>query len=132
MVDLNVLMDILQKREPFFASAAALCEWGEREGRVLAVAAHAMTTISYIVRKMAGAKAEEEALKWLMDSFEIVPADTAVFRQAMSLGLSDYEDAVVAASAEASKCDYIVTRNIADFAKSSIPAIQPVEFLAMT
>ncbi len=100
MVDLNVLMDILQKREPFFASAAALCEWGEKEGQVLAVAAHAMTTISYIVRKMAGAKAEEEALKWLMDSFEIVPADAAVFRQAMSLGISDYEDAVVAASAE--------------------------------
>ena len=91
-----------------------------------------MTTISYIVRKMAVAKAEEEALKWLMDSFEIVPADAAVFRQAMSLGISDYEDAVVAASAETSKCDYIVTRNIADFAKSSIPAIQPAEFLAMT
>ena len=132
MVDLNVLMDILQKREPFFASAAALCEWEEKEGQDLAVAAHAMTTISYIVRKMAGAKAEEEALKWLMDSFEIVPADAAVFRQAMSLGISDYEDAVVAASAETSKCDYIVTRNIADFAKSSIPAIQPAEFLAMT
>ena len=132
MVDLNVLMDILQKREPFFASAAALCEWGEKEGQVLAVAAHAMTTISYIVRKMAGARAEEEALKWLLDSFEIVPADVSVFRRAMSLGISDYEDAVVAASAEAWKCDYIVTRNIADFAKSSIPAIQPAEFLAMT
>ena len=131
MVDLNVLMDILQKREPFFASAAALCEWGEKEGNVLAVAAHAMTTISYIVRKTAGAKAEEKALKWLLDSFEIVPADALVFRQAMALGLPDYEDAVVTASAEASKCDYIVTRNLPDFAKSTIPAVQPAEFLAM-
>ena len=61
-----------------------------------------------------------------------MPADEAVFRKAMSLGISDYEDAVVAASAEASKCDYIVTRNLADFAKSNIPAVQPAEFLATT
>ena len=131
MVDLNVLMDVLQRRYPFFASAAALCEWGETRGNVLAVPAHAMTTISYIVRKTAGAKAESDAIDWLLDTFEIVPAGTDVFRRAKALGMDDFEDAVVAAGAEASHCEFIVTRNMADFAKATVPAIPPAEFLAM-
>ena len=56
LVDLNVLMDVLQRRDPFFASAAALCAWGEKRQNTLAVPAHAVTTVSYIVRKTAGAE----------------------------------------------------------------------------
>ncbi len=131
MVDLNVLMDVLQRRDPFFTPAAALCEWGTNRGHQLAVPAHVVTTVSYIVRKTAGAKAEGDVIDWLLDSFEIVPAGTDVFRRAKSLGMGDFEDAVVAAAAESSGCDFIVTRNISDFAKANIPAIQPAEFLAL-
>ena len=66
MLDLNVLMDVLQRREPFFSSAAAVCAWGEERANTLAVPAHAVTTISYIVRKTAGADAEGKALDWIL------------------------------------------------------------------
>ena len=67
MLDLNVLMDVLQRREPFFSSAAAVCAWGEKKRtNTLAVPAHAVTTISYIVRKTAGADAEGKALDWIL------------------------------------------------------------------
>ena len=99
LVDLNVLMDVLQRRVPFFASAAALCAWGEKRQNTLAVPAHAVTTVSYIVRKTAGAEAEGKALDWLLGNFAVIPADAAVFRFARTLGMEDFEDAVVAASA---------------------------------
>ncbi len=130
MIDLNVLMDVLQRREPFFASAAALCEWGTREGNDIAIPSHAVTTVSYIVRKTAGAKAERKALDWLLGSFTVVPAGVEVFRLAQTLQMEDFEDAVVAASAVTFQCAYIATRNLADFQKSPVTAVQPAEFLA--
>ena len=69
-------------------------------------------------------------MDWLLSDFEIIPANAEVFRNARALGMDDFEDAVVAASAEAAKCDHIATRNVADFAKSKVPAIHPADFLA--
>ena len=45
-------------------------------------------------------------------------------------GMPDFEDAVVDAVAERNGADYILTRNIKDFAGSSVPAVTPTEFLA--
>ena len=131
MLDLNVLMDVLQRREPFFSSAAAVCAWGEKRANTLVVPAHAVTTISYIVRKTAGVEAEGKALDWILGNFDVVPSDAAVFRLARTLGMDDFEDAVVAASASMTRCSYIITRNVTDFSRSSVPAVQPSEFLAL-
>ena len=131
MLDLNVLMDVLQRREPFFSSAAAVCAWGEKRTNTLVVPAHAVTTISYIVRKTAGADAEGKALDWILGNFDVVPSDAAVFRLARTLGMEDFEDAVVAASASTAICSNNITRNVTDFSRSSVPAVQPSEFLAL-
>ena len=42
---------------------------------------------------------------------------------------SDFEDAVIAATAARENADYIITRNTGDFIKSSVPAISPTDFL---
>ena len=115
LIDLNVLMDVLQRREPFFAAAANVCEWGKKRLNTLAIPAHAVTTVSYIVRKLAGKDAESKALDWLLKNFAVIPSDIAVFRLARTFGMVDFEDAVVAASAEISGCSYIITRNVHDF-----------------
>jgi hypothetical protein len=43
--------------------------------------------------------------------------------------MNDFEDALVATVAEVTGSDYIVTRNVPDFAGSPVPAITPAEFL---
>jgi hypothetical protein len=49
--------------------------------------------------------------------------------RARSLDFEDFEDAVVATSAEAAGCEVIITRNLTDFASSPVPALTPEEFL---
>jgi hypothetical protein len=44
--------------------------------------------------------------------------------------MADFEDALVAALAESSRCDWVISRNIADFAGSPVPALTPEELLA--
>jgi hypothetical protein len=43
--------------------------------------------------------------------------------------MKDFEDALVASVAEVTGSDYIVTRNVPDFAGSPVPAMTPTEFL---
>ena len=76
LIDTNVILDIIQKREPFFANVQG------------------------------------------------VDIHTAIMRS-----MPDFEDAVVDAVAERNGASYILTRNIRDFAGSSVPAITPTEFL---
>jgi hypothetical protein len=44
-------------------------------------------------------------------------------------GISDFEDALQVACAVAGFADFIITRNMEDFAPSSIPALTPEAFL---
>jgi hypothetical protein len=55
--------------------------------------------------------------------------NTTIFQRARQLPLGDFEDALVASVAEATGSDYIVTRNVSDFAGSPVPALTPTEFL---
>ena len=131
MVDINVLVDVLQRRKQFFMPSAKLCDKVAGGSLVGFVSAHAVTTIFYVMRKCADAESAEKSLDWLLSTFEIAEVGKAVLQRARGLAFADFEDAVIAAAAEAAKCDYIITRNIADFAASPVPAISPSEFLSL-
>lgn len=51
-------------------------------------------------------------------------------QQAARMQWNDYEDAIQSATAQRIHADFIITRNIKDFAKSKILAFTPTELLA--
>ena len=67
----------------------------------------------------------------LLKDFVVAPVDSALFQRARQLAVADFEDAVVASVAEVSESDYIVTRNVQDFAGSPVRAITPTAFLVL-
>ena len=129
LVDLNVLLDVLQRREPHYPDSADVLSRiarGELEG---AVAGHAITTIYYLVARFAGRSAAEEAIDWILGDLGVVAEGRDLFLRARSLNMGDFEDAVLAAAAERTHADRIVTRNIDDFKHAPVPAITPRELL---
>jgi hypothetical protein len=90
---------------------------------------HAFTTLYYVVAKAAGKPKADQTVDWLLAYFDVAVADKSTLHRARQLTLGDFEDAVVASLAEASKCDHIVTRNVSDFPGSPVPAITPSDFL---
>jgi predicted nucleic acid-binding protein len=56
--------------------------------------------------------------------------DTNVPREALALGLPDYEDAVLQEAARHSKAQGIVTRDQQGFKRSELPVYTPDELLA--
>ena len=125
-----MILDILQKREPFFAdSYRALRKAIESDSECL-LSASAATDIFYMLRKALGsaqqAKEQIEQLAQLVSFADVQGMDihTALMRE-----MPDFEDAVVDAVAERNGASYILTRNIKDFAGSVVPSILPADFL---
>ncbi len=130
MLDLNVLLDVVQRREPFYEASASVLSrvvTGEDSGLL---PGHALTTLYYVVKRSSGKGQADSFIDWLLTYLEVVPQDKAQFVRARSLPMPDFEDAAVASAAEASRCDVIVSRNATDFEGSPIQAMTPGELLA--
>lgn len=98
MLDLNVLLDVVQRREAFyFASATVLSKVIEDDEKGF-VPGHAVTTLHYIIEKFADKQRANEFIDWLLFHFEIVPQDKIQFSRARSLAMEDFEDAALAAT----------------------------------
>jgi predicted nucleic acid-binding protein len=129
LLDLNVLLDVVQARAPHYRDSAKILSLA-RLGEIQAVLpVHAFTTLYYVLAKAAGRPKADQTIDWLLAHFDVAVADKAVLRRARRLPMADFEDAVVASSAEAGQCDYVVTRNVSDFAGSPVPALTPTDFL---
>lgn len=129
-VDINVLLDVFQQREPHYAASAQVMSL-VAAGKLTGVCpAHGLTTLYYLVRKHAAKADAEAAMDRVLGHFQIGNLDVPGWQRARRLALDDFEDAAVAAIAEASGSVFVVTRNVADFAKSPVPGIAPAEFLS--
>lgn len=131
LIDLNILLDVLMRREPYFANSArvwALVESGQVDGHV---AAHSFTTLFYLYRRHTDRARAYAALQQILQVFSVAQVNQAVIESAVQSGGRDFEDAVQAAAAQTAGCDYLITRNRADFGDQPVTAIEPPEFLAI-
>jgi len=130
LVDLNVVLDVVQQREPHYAASAALITRVIQRHVKALLPAHAITTLHYLVGKHQNAQRANETIDWLLRYFDVASVGWDEILRARSLQWPDFEDAVVAAAAESAYCTHIITRNLRDFAHSPVSAITPEEFLA--
>jgi hypothetical protein len=98
---------------------------------VCVIAGHLVTTFYYVLAKFAGAAAANIAVDGLLADLVVVGADKQILAKARKLPMRDFEDGVVAATADSCACDYVVTRNAPDFTGSPVPAITPADFLKL-
>ena len=129
MLDLNVLLDVVQRREPFYTASATVLSQAVENPGMSCLPGHALTTLHYIVAKYADREQANTLVDWALAHLEIVPQDRALFVRARNLRFDDFEDAALASAAETAGCKVILTRNVADFGTSPVPAVTPEEFL---
>lgn len=130
LVDLNVILDVIQQRAPFYDASARVISrivQGHASG---CLAGHEVTTAYYIVRRYVGRQAADDLVDWLLNHFEILPEGKIIFERARLLNLPDFEDAAIASAAQEAGCDHIVTRNERHFIGSPVPATSPTDLLS--
>lgn len=125
LLDTDVLLDVALARADFVESSASVLKWVEAGGEA-AIAWHSIANCSYLLK--AGGR---NFLKMLLELVEVAPVATHEAQRALSLPMTDLEDAMQAAAALAWKADYIITRNLPDYRNSPVKAITPVAFLEL-
>lgn len=130
IIDTNVILDILLKREPFFEDSYQALRTAIDNADECCISVTAATDIFYILRK--ALQSAEQAKMYLgnlsqLAEFTDVLAIDAI--DALSSDVADYEDAVVESVAFRIGVDYILTRNIKDYVNSKVPAVTPTDLL---
>lgn len=129
LIDINVLLDVLQKREPFYASSAGLLAAVET-GRVQGyLAAHSLTTLFYLIQKGRSSAEARATITMLLQFMNVAPVELKTIEQALNLDTPDFEDAVQMIAAVQCKVDFLITRNIKDYQPALLPVLTPVDFL---
>ena len=107
LIDANIILDVLLNRPEFVKESSLvwkLCETEQAKGYISALT---FANLVYIMRKQLTPEKIEDVLHW-----------------------ADFEDAVQSVTAERIHANYIITRNVRDFTKSSVMAFTPAELLA--
>lgn len=131
LIDLNVVLDVLQRRQPFYAMSAhvlAAAETGLVEGHV---AAHSLTTLFYLLARHESGDQARVALTDLLAFLTVAAVDGTVIGQALNLPYTDFQDAVQMMAAVGCGAEYLVTRNVRDYKAGPLPVLQPAELVAL-
>ena len=131
LFDLNVILDVLQRREPFYAMSAralASAETGQAEGLV---AAHSLTTLFYLVARDQSPDQARVILADLLRFLTVAGVDAQVIEGALNLPYRDFEDAVQMMAAVPAGATHLITRNPQDFRAGPLPVLQPAELVAL-
>lgn len=129
LIDTNIILDVLCSRQNFVETSSKifkLCEIGKIEGYVSALT---IPNIVYIMRKELDPEKIKDILERLSLIFTIADLRADDIKKAAYLNFKDYEDALQSVCASRIKANFIVTRNIKDFADSRMTAITPVELI---
>jgi predicted nucleic acid-binding protein len=129
LLDTNVVLDAIAKREPFWADAQKIVNFildNKLEGYITA---NTITDIHYIARKHLSRNDLYNTLRSLFKVFGIIDVFSVDCHEALDFPLDDYEDALLAVCANRMAVDYIIIRDEAFLHQAGILAITPADFI---
>ncbi len=128
-LDTNIVIDLLDRREPFCHDAAALFTMAYNKQLQLIVSPMTFATASYLLRKHG-----KSQLRILLSNFRrlarVATTNEHIVDDSLASEFEDFEDALQYYTALKAKADYIITRNGQDFTSSQLPVMTATEFLA--
>lgn len=124
LLDTNIIIDLLAKREPFDQDARKLFSFADKEKIILYTSALSIANLSYVLlRKMKSEKAKQ-ILRKLRLLVGILSLDEKIINLVLNDNeFNDFEDGLQYYSALENKIEIIVTRNLKDFKNSRIPVM---------
>ncbi|MEZ3462135.1 MAG: PIN domain-containing protein [Lachnospiraceae bacterium] len=131
LIDTNVILDVLLKREPFYKSCASVLTLARRKEIELYVSASAITDIYYIANQALRDRAEVKSLiVKLIKVVSVAGISEDEIQKALALPWKDFEDSVQYSVALLQKMDGIVTRNPKDYKEAEMKVWDPEEIVS--
>ena len=129
LLDTNVVLDSVLQRPPWHKDADAMLQAATSGQITCAATSLTVATVFYVARKAAGIAKARAAVQKCLSGLTILPIDKQSLVDADASPGVDFEDNIVIAAAVTAAVDAVITRNVAHFSHSPIPAWDPPELL---
>ena len=129
LVDTNIVIDLLSKREDFFQEAQELFTLADEKKVELLISSLTFANTHYLLTKH---QKLDDARKTLIKFNVLVTVsalDDKIIELALVSDFKDFEDAIQYHTALENHIDIIITRNKKDFKNSKLPIMTAKEYL---
>lgn len=131
LIDTNVIIDFLLKREPFYKASKEVLMKCTHENVEGFIAMHSISNLWYVLRNES-VENRRKCIKIICLALTVCSANhTEVYNAVKNETFNDFEDCLQDACAYQNKMDYIITRNIKDFKNSRVKALTPKELISI-
>ena len=129
LLDTNIIIDLLAKREPFYQEAAKLFSLADKEKVSLFTSALSIANVNYVLQK----QRKPEETKQILRKLKLIVGILSLDEKIISLALNDnefkdFEDALQYYSAVDNNIEIIISRNLKDFENSRLPVMTAGQF----
>jgi predicted nucleic acid-binding protein len=131
LIDTNIVIDLLAKREPFYIHAAQIFSLADKNKLELTVNSLTFANVSYVLSRLNSAQDSREILRKFRVLVKILSLTDKIVDLALNdNNFKDFEDGLQYYSAIENDQDIIITRDLSGFKKSKIPVMTADAFLA--
>lgn len=132
LIDTNVLIDFLCKREPFVNDAEKIFLLGIKQRVQIFICGLSFVNAIYTTRKYGIPQAAcVSSLKGLLTFCDVADINRKIISDTLDSGWKDMEDALQYKSGLSSGIDCIVTRDRKGFVNADIPVYSPADLIAL-
>lgn len=132
LVDTNVVVDLLARREDFFEEAQELFTLADAKQVRLFVSSLTLANTHYLLAKQHKLDEARKILIKFKVLVEVASLDDKIIELALVSDFKDFEDAIQYNTALEIGLDGIITRNKKDFKNSTLPVMTAKEYLNIT
>ena len=131
LVDTNVVLDLLARREDFFVEAQELFTLSDHNKVQLNVSSLTFANTHYILSQQVKTPNARRILRKFKVLVNLISLNDKIIELALDSDFKDFEDAIQYYSALECKADIIITRNQKDFKLAQIPVLTAKEHLKL-
>lgn len=130
LVDTNIILDLLAKRELFYLEAQELFTLADKGEVLLYVSSLTFANTYYVLSQSLKINNALKILRKFKILVDVLPMDDKIIDLSLDSEFEDFEDAIQYFTAIENGLNLIVTRNLKDFKKSEIPVLTSKDYLA--
>jgi len=127
LVDTNIVVDLLTRREEHYKEAQDLFTLSDEEKVKLVVSSLTFANTHYLLTRHLNKDEARKTLSKFKVLVEVAQLDDKIIELALASDFTDFEDAIQYYTAVVNGIDTIITRNLIDFKTSKLPVFTAKE-----
>jgi len=130
LIDTNIVIDLLAKREPFYRSAAQLFSLADKQKLELSISSLTFANTNYVLSRLKSTQEARGILRRFRVLIRVLPLTDKIIDLALNDdNFKDFEDGLQYYTAMENDQEVIITRDLKDFKESKIPTMTADEYL---